>query len=239
MAARAGALGLRAEGAGSPGRASTSRVVNTAVISSPAEASGAQQGVRDSTPGKGGGVYPEGVDAGEGPGGEVVEREEAGVQEGGGGPEPRKAAVREHPMMVMFREQMPMPFELAMLEAMLHEVRRAAPRSRHKGRESKGGRVAPIGEILGKPRRRNAMPWDRELPGPSCAVRLTANARKASRHHTPRHFAGGGRQTRPRAAGSSVHPLPSPPAVWCPAAATALPFPASSREQGSSRCLAS
>lgn len=43
-----------------------------------------------------------------------------------GDPEDREKSemdgIQVHPMMVMFSEQMPMPFELAMLEAMLQEV---------------------------------------------------------------------------------------------------------------------
>lgn len=45
-----------------------------------------------------------------------------GGKEAGGDPR-EEEEVREHQMKVMFREQQPMPFELAMLEAMLQEVR--------------------------------------------------------------------------------------------------------------------
>lgn len=58
-----------------------------------------------------------------------------GGQEGNGGDVERsrdggeKEDAQEHQMKVMFREQQPMPFELAMLEAMLQEVRVAVKRS--------------------------------------------------------------------------------------------------------------
>lgn len=55
-----------------------------------------------------------------------------GGQEGHGGDvdgEEEEKDVQEHQMKVMFREQRPMPFELAMLEAMLQEVRGAVKRS--------------------------------------------------------------------------------------------------------------
>lgn len=47
-----------------------------------------------------------------------------GVEDGGGGEEKeeREAQAEHQQMKVMFREQLPMPFELAMLEAMLQEV---------------------------------------------------------------------------------------------------------------------
>lgn len=46
-----------------------------------------------------------------------------GDGEEAGGDRRGEEEVREHQMKVMFREQQPMPFELAMLEAMLQEVR--------------------------------------------------------------------------------------------------------------------
>lgn len=47
----------------------------------------------------------------------------AGQEDGSGEEEEEeKGTRREHPLNTMFQEQSPMPFELAMLEAMLQEV---------------------------------------------------------------------------------------------------------------------
>lgn len=50
-----------------------------------------------------------------------------GALDGEEGAEKEEEETQEHQMKVMFREQLPMPFELAMLEAMLQEVRRGTP----------------------------------------------------------------------------------------------------------------
>lgn len=51
-----------------------------------------------------------------------------GADDGGGGDEKEQEHVQEHQLKVMFREQRPMPFELAMLEVMLQEVSEVSKR---------------------------------------------------------------------------------------------------------------
>lgn len=131
-AGRAGA-GIR-QMAGGQTEPSTSRVVRTAVIahehnmSEPSTVMG--RDARESIVQKVEDVAISGESAGvtgRGSSAEVAASPSSGEEAGEPGEAQRVAngsGVREHPMMVMFSEQMPMPFELAMLEAMLQEVRR-------------------------------------------------------------------------------------------------------------------